>query len=507
MASVVGRTGVVTGAHIASDVALTATYARTRAPRAAVAETRGLNTDPTRRVMAFPPAITFGTNGSFTLFPTGSHAFLLSSTSGRTLTCTDNNATSWGSRIFRSRRGRVVDYTSTFKFTRPRIGTLTTPTATPWVYTVEVGHYGDAAWFYLRNGVGAASKVRFKIDGKYASLTPTSLPNLASGQYACQLIFTVGTATIVASTGVFTVTPPTGQTGHGLSVGDAVVLGTITSTTGVSADTTYYVRTVPSATTFTLSATNGGAALSLTTDGSTASVAPMRSRRIELELWGADFGMAACRHDGSFFTPPVRSELSIYAIGDSFLQGAGATEGVFAGGLAEFARVTSGVDDLILDPVGGTGYLRQAGGSNNFLDRLTLYSADAGDSDLILFVGSVNDNIYTAAQVQAQAAACYALYPTKKVAAVVMASMAPTPAGQAAVLAGVQAAMAAAPNGLGVLDLTNELTGTGLAGTPTGEGNSDVLRSSDGTHPSDEGHQYYGARIGAWLRETILPQL
>lgn len=60
-------------------------------------------------------------------------------------------------------------------------------------------------------------------------------------------------------------------TAHGLAVGDKVKVGTVTSTTGIVAGTTYYVRTVPSATTVTLSATLNGATLALTTDGSAAS--------------------------------------------------------------------------------------------------------------------------------------------------------------------------------------------------------------------------------------------
>lgn len=76
-----------------------------------------------------------------------------------------------------------------------------------------------------------------------------------------------GSATIVASTGVFT-----SQNAHGLAFGNAVYLGPITSTTGISAGVRYYVKTVPSSTTFTLSATPGGAALTLTTNGSTTAV-------------------------------------------------------------------------------------------------------------------------------------------------------------------------------------------------------------------------------------------
>lgn len=59
---------------------------------------------------------------------------------------------------------------------------------------------------------------------------------------------------------------------HGLAVNDRVVPGTITSTTGITAGTTYYVLTVPSTTTVTLSATQGGSTLALTTNGSSVSM-------------------------------------------------------------------------------------------------------------------------------------------------------------------------------------------------------------------------------------------
>lgn len=58
---------------------------------------------------------------------------------------------------------------------------------------------------------------------------------------------------------------------HGLEVGDTVKFGTITTTTGIVAGTLYYVKSVPTADTVTLSATNGGATLALTTNGTAAS--------------------------------------------------------------------------------------------------------------------------------------------------------------------------------------------------------------------------------------------
>lgn len=58
---------------------------------------------------------------------------------------------------------------------------------------------------------------------------------------------------------------------HGAEVGDKVVFGTITTTTGVSASTEYFVLTTPTEDTMTISATSGGSTLALTTNGSAAS--------------------------------------------------------------------------------------------------------------------------------------------------------------------------------------------------------------------------------------------
>lgn len=58
---------------------------------------------------------------------------------------------------------------------------------------------------------------------------------------------------------------------HGAGINDRVVFGTITSTTGVSAATNYYVKSVVNANQITISATPGGSTLALTTNGSAAS--------------------------------------------------------------------------------------------------------------------------------------------------------------------------------------------------------------------------------------------
>lgn len=63
----------------------------------------------------------------------------------------------------------------------------------------------------------------------------------------------------------------TTSTSHGLSVGDTVIASAST-VTGLTAGTTYYVRTVPSATTLTFSATPGGSTLSISGTGVTATL-------------------------------------------------------------------------------------------------------------------------------------------------------------------------------------------------------------------------------------------
>lgn len=58
---------------------------------------------------------------------------------------------------------------------------------------------------------------------------------------------------------------------HGAVAGDTVVFGAITGTTGITAATTYYVKDVINADSFTIAATAGGAILPLTTNGTAVS--------------------------------------------------------------------------------------------------------------------------------------------------------------------------------------------------------------------------------------------
>jgi hypothetical protein len=82
----------------------------------------------------------------------------------------------------------------------------------------------------------------------------------------------------------------TTPTAHGLVIGDTVSFGTVTSKTGITAGDVYFVLTVPSSITFTVSGSLGGAKRTLTTDGSTT--AAYRRERAFLRQTTAVLGTA-----------------------------------------------------------------------------------------------------------------------------------------------------------------------------------------------------------------------
>lgn len=110
------------------------------------------------------------------------------------------------------------------------------------------------------------------VDGKEGGLFIENFYNTVQGAFALKLMPS-SPVTLTTGTNLVTFSIP-----HKLNVGDTIQLGTITTTTGVLPDTTYYVKTVPSATTLTLSLTTPLAAsvpatISLIGTGSAASLA------------------------------------------------------------------------------------------------------------------------------------------------------------------------------------------------------------------------------------------
>lgn len=77
----------------------------------------------------------------------------------------------------------------------------------------------------------------------------------------------------VAATDIFT------SAAHGYSAGDRVKFSTLTGGAGITAGTTYYVKS-PATNTFQVSATPGGAALNFTTDLTVGTVTRSRYRYV-----------------------------------------------------------------------------------------------------------------------------------------------------------------------------------------------------------------------------------
>jgi hypothetical protein len=86
----------------------------------------------------------------------------------------------------------------------------------------------------------------------------------------------VGGAITIGTGGVLTT-----ATAHGLSVGTAVTLATVVTSTGISASTVYYIITVGSTTTLTLSTSIGGVALT-TTSGTGTGLAVAGAYQLDL---------------------------------------------------------------------------------------------------------------------------------------------------------------------------------------------------------------------------------
>lgn len=111
-------------------------------------------------------------------------------------------------------------------------------------------------------GTGVSLTVAQMIEDAEA-MALLAAPCLAGGALGLSL----GTVIIDITTGLLTVSAP-----HDLAVGDWVRLGAMTGAAPFVAGTTYFVESVPTSSTLTLSATLGGAAIVTTSAGSSISI-------------------------------------------------------------------------------------------------------------------------------------------------------------------------------------------------------------------------------------------
>lgn len=89
-----------------------------------------------------------------------------------------------------------------------------------------------------------------------------------------------------------------GVTSHGFAVNDVVSFPTVVTTTGLTVNTRYYVKTVPDANSFTVSDTVGGSTVALTTNGSGT---VRKARELRLRMANAAAGttdVKTINHEG-----------------------------------------------------------------------------------------------------------------------------------------------------------------------------------------------------------------
>lgn len=197
---------------------------------------------------------------------------------------------------------------------------------------------------------------------------------------------------------------------------------------------------------------------------------------------------------------PVAGLLRGIAVGDSYVQGSGAT--ARGDGWASYMMDCLGIRDAWLSGSGGTGWDAPTDASAyRFGERTTDWLNFA--PDVLFFHGSYNDRNATAANITANALA--ALRATRaslpKVPIFVFGAFAGASGPSAGILA-AEAALKAAVQGFSdrytrFIPISNDptgawISGTGYIGATTGVGNSDIYTSADAVHPPDVGHAYIG---------------
>jgi lysophospholipase L1-like esterase len=197
----------------------------------------------------------------------------------------------------------------------------------------------------------------------------------------------------------------------------------------------------------------------------------------------------------------------MYAIGDSFADGA---NGV--GGLDTYPHTIAallGLRDFWVDGEGGTGLIATGGAPTTkepFLPRLQRAASEPGLNPdfVVLQVGSTNDFGLTGIQAASAALVAQARsqWPNAYIVAV---GNVHCVAISSTELTNHQQAIAGASGADLVIDAVTDgwYAGTGKIGALTGTGNADVFRSSDGTHPTQDGHDFIGSQIAKYIQAAI----
>ncbi len=194
---------------------------------------------------------------------------------------------------------------------------------------------------------------------------------------------------------------------------------------------------------------------------------------------------------------------SIYVLGNSIAAGQGAIDG--AHGFPHTMATRLGWT-LTVDGVGGTGYTSPGSVGPLYGDSSRLNPLISAATDVVMIQGGEVVDVPTCALTAAEATricrAILAAKPTTRI--ILLGWFMPVSIANSTPWKQWNAAMNAAATivgGIFIDPLTwGWMTGSGRSGTPVGDGNGDVYRGSDGTHPSQAGHDYLGTRVAFAIR-------
>lgn len=198
--------------------------------------------------------------------------------SGTTVTITfaDNVDSVSNKILFAGEKVTVVTSDSQFNVTATALDSVSTNTAT---YTVGVTPTAASATFVslTRTATIVGGQDFWYYDASNNAKSQVLLAVNSDAQFfkydtnGNRLVLTNKTYSVTFTDAGDTVT----IAAHGLVEGDAILFTSITSTTGISANTVYYVGGTITTDTFQVTATKGGSTLTLTTDGSGTAVSPL----------------------------------------------------------------------------------------------------------------------------------------------------------------------------------------------------------------------------------------
>lgn len=181
----------------------------------------------------------------------------------------------------------------------------------------------------------------------------------------------LGTVVTTAATDLLTV-----NAAEDLAPGDRVRLGTVATTTGITSGATYWVKTAPSTTTLTLSATPTGSTLDLVTDGTITAIYDV-DNQVEKHLGATTLTTG---------TDLVTTATHGLAVGDPVVFGTVTTSTSIVAGTTYYVRtVPSTTTFTIAATPGGITHAINATGSSTD----TIRGADA-NSHVVLALGAYN---------------------------------------------------------------------------------------------------------------------